>query len=69
MALNAEDIKKWLELRKKRLQNEQDGKQTVNLPNGIQIHIHMPKQPEPQKLPLTSDGRLATTDAIAKYPS
>lgn len=70
MPLNAEDLKKWLELRRKRLKDGEDGKQTVNLPNGIQIHIHMPKQGEPQKLPLSADGKsLATRDAVAQYPS
>ena len=61
-------LKKWLERRKKKLQ--EDNKNVVTLPNGMTIHIHMPQMPSPQKLPLSRDGKtLMTQTSVEKYPS
>jgi hypothetical protein len=69
--INPDDLKKWIEARKKRLENEDPkGRKKINLPNGIQIHIHMPQMPAQQKLPLSRDGKtLMTQDNVAQYPS
>jgi hypothetical protein len=66
--IDPKELKRWIESRKKRLDDEETkGKKKVELPNGIQIHIHMPS---PQKLPLTPDGQsLATRDAVSRFPS
>ena len=59
-------LKKWIERRKKKLQDDEKGK--VTLPNGMVIHIHLPDTS--QKLPLSRDGKtLMTQDNVAKYPS
>jgi hypothetical protein len=63
--IDPDALKKWIERRKKRL-SDQQGKHGVTLPNGIQIHIHMPSN---EKLPMTPDGKaLATRDSVARYP-
>lgn len=66
--IDPKELKRWIESRKKRLEEEDTkGKKKIDLPNGIQIHIHMPN---PQKLPLTPDGQsVATRDAVARFPS
>lgn len=66
--INPDDLKKWIESRKKRLEGDDPkDKKKISLPNGIQIHIHMPN---PQKLPLSRDGKtLMTQDNVAQYPS
>lgn len=63
--IDPEALRRWITKRKKRL-NDAEGKQGVTLPNGIQIHIHMPAH---DKLPTTPDGKaLATRDSVARYP-
>lgn len=66
--IDPKELKKWIESRKKRLEEEDTkGKKKIDLPNGIQIHIHMPNM---QKLPLTPDGQsVVTRDAVARFPS
>jgi hypothetical protein len=67
--IDPKELKRWIESRKKRLQDDEEvkGKKKVELPNGIQIHIHMPSA---QKVPLTADGQsVATRDAVARFPS
>jgi hypothetical protein len=67
--IDPKELKRWIEQRRKRLMNDEEtaGKKKIDLPNGIQIHIHMPN---PQKLPLSRDGKtLMTQDNVAQYPS
>lgn len=66
--LDAELLRRWIERRKKKLRDE--GKKTVDLPNGMTINIHLPQaQQVGQQMPLTPDGKsLATRDAVARFP-
>lgn len=60
-------LQAWIDKKKKKQEDQADAANTVKLPNGIQIHIHMPK---PQELPLTPDGKsLATRNDVARYPA
>lgn len=67
--IDQQALRDWIERRKRKLQQQQQqASGSVTLPNGLQIHIHLPQQH--QKMPLTPDGKsLSVRDTVARYPS